>query len=90
MHTMLFVDWALEARNAQVVGHDEIYDRLMERKKTEPNEHRSDEKGPSDDNSRFALLLGAKKRGIFDANWCGSIFKNVLPTDGREHFFKKI
>ena len=33
MHTILFADWALEAKNAQVIGHNEVFDRLMERKK---------------------------------------------------------
>ena len=29
------------------------------------------------------------KKWYFDAKWCGSIFKNVLPTEGVEHFFIK-
>ena len=35
IHRILVLDWALEAKNAQVVGHNEIFHRLMERK---PNE----------------------------------------------------
>ena len=33
IHRILFLDWALEAKNAQVVGHNEIFQRLMEPKK---------------------------------------------------------
>ena len=33
MHIILFADWALEAKNAQVTGHSETFDRLRERKK---------------------------------------------------------
>ena len=33
MHTILFADWALEAKNAQVTAHSETFDTLMERKK---------------------------------------------------------
>ena len=36
IHRILFLDWALEAKNAQVVGHNEIFHKLMERKK-KPN-----------------------------------------------------
>ena len=61
MHTILFADWALEAENVQFVGHKEIFHRLMERKKSEPNEQRSDRNGQSNENSRFALLLGVQK-----------------------------
>ncbi len=45
MHTILFADWVLEAKNAQVTGHSETFDTLMERKNTEANEQRSDSKG---------------------------------------------
>ena len=34
MHTVVFVDWALEAKNAQIMGESAIFDRLTERKKT--------------------------------------------------------
>ena len=61
IHKILFADWALEAKNARVVGHNEIFHRLLERKKAEPNEQRSDRNGQSDENSRFALLLGVQK-----------------------------
>ena len=61
IHRILFLDWALEAKNAQVVGHNEIFHKLMERKKTEPNEQRSDRNRQSDENNRFALLLGVQK-----------------------------
>ena len=33
MHTILFADWALEAKNAQVTGHSETFYRFRERKK---------------------------------------------------------
>ena len=45
MHTSLFADWAQEAKNAQVMGRSDNFDGLMERKKAEPNEQRSDRKG---------------------------------------------
>ena len=38
IHRIFFLDWALEAKNAQVVGHNEIVHKLMERQKNEPNE----------------------------------------------------
>ena len=34
MHTMLFAYWALQAKNAQVIGHSDNFDALMERKKS--------------------------------------------------------
>ena len=61
MHRILCLDWALEAKNAQVVGHNEIFHKLMERNKTEPNEQRSDRNRQSDENNRFAFLLGVEK-----------------------------
>ena len=61
MHRILFLDWALEAKNAQVVGQNEILHRLMERKKTEPNEQRSDRNGQGDENSRLPSSWGSKK-----------------------------
>ena len=61
MHTILFADWALEAKNAQVTGHSETFDRPRERTKTEPNEQRSDRNGQSDENSDFKLQLTVQK-----------------------------
>ena len=42
MHTMLFPDRALEAKNAQVMGHNQNFEGGTERKKSEPNEPRDD------------------------------------------------
>ena len=42
MHTVIFADGALEAKNAQVMGHNQNFDRGTERKKSEPNEPRGD------------------------------------------------
>ena len=33
IHRILFLDWALQAKNAHVVGHNDIFHRLMEQKK---------------------------------------------------------
>ena len=33
IHRILFPDWALEAKHAQVVGHNHVFHKLMERKK---------------------------------------------------------
>ena len=42
MHTRLFADWAQDAKNAQVMGHNQNFDGGTERKKSEPNEPRDD------------------------------------------------
>ena len=40
MHTVVFVDGALEAKNAQFMGESAIFDRLMERNRTERTKER--------------------------------------------------
>ena len=62
MHTIVFVDWALEAA---------IFDRLMERKKAEPNEQRSDRNRQNDENSDFKLQLRVQKVGFLMQNGVG-------------------
>ena len=42
MHTLIFADGALEAKNAQVMGHNQNFEGGTERKKSEPNEPRGD------------------------------------------------
>ena len=42
MHTVIFADRALEAKNAQVMGHNQNFEGGTERKKSEPNEPRDD------------------------------------------------
>ena len=61
MHRIVFLDWALEAKNAQFVCQNEIFHRLMERKKKEPNKQRSVRNGQSDENGRFAILPAVQK-----------------------------
>ena len=89
MHTILFADWALEAKNAQVTAHSETFDRLMERKKTEPNEQRSDRKGQSDENSRFALLLGVQTVVFLMQNGVARFSKICFPLKAGSTFLKK-
>ena len=89
MHTILFADWALEAKNAQVTGHSETFDRLMERKKTEPNEQRSDRNGQSEENSRFALLLGVQKVVFLMQNGVGRSSKMCFPPRAGSTFSRK-
>ena len=64
MHTIVFVDWALEAKNAQVMGESAIFDRLMERKKAAPKKQRSDRNRQNDENSDFKLQLRVQKIGF--------------------------
>ena len=42
MHTVIFVDGALEAKNARRCGEKHNFKGGMERKKSEPNEPRGD------------------------------------------------
>ena len=42
MHTIIFADGTLEAKNAQVMGHNQNFEGGTERKKSEPNEPRDD------------------------------------------------
>ena len=42
MHTLIVADGALEAKNAQVMGHNQNFEGGTERKKSEPNEPRGD------------------------------------------------
>ena len=42
MHALVFADGALEAKNAQVMGHNQNFEGGTERKKSEPNEPRDD------------------------------------------------
>ena len=42
MHTVIFADGALEAKNAQVMRHNQKIEGGTERKKSEPNEPRGD------------------------------------------------
>ena len=42
MHTVIFADRALKAKNAQVMGHNQNFEGGTERKKSEPNEPRDD------------------------------------------------
>ena len=41
---------------------------------------------------QMALFLPpwGTRRSIFDAKCCGLILTNVLPTEGRKHFFKRV
>ena len=64
IHRILFADWALEGKNAQVTTRVIILIGSWSETKTEPNEQRSDRKGQYDDNNRFALLLGAEKQKV--------------------------
>ena len=89
VHTILFADWALEAKNAQFTGHSETFDRLMERKNTEPNEQRSDRKGQSDENSRFALLLAVQTVVFLMQNGVGRSSKMCLLLRRGSLFSKK-
>ena len=86
MHTILFADWALEAKNAQVTAHSETFDTLMERTNTEPNEQRSDRKGQSEENSRFALLLGIQKVVLLMQNGVGRSSKMCFPPKAGSTF----
>ena len=38
----------------------------------------------------LSLRFGGPKSSVFDAKCSGSIFRNVLPTEGGEHIFKTI
>ena len=42
LHAVVFADGALEAKNAQVMGRLQNFDRGTERKKSEPNEPKGD------------------------------------------------
>ena len=42
IHRIPFPDWALEAKDAQVMGHNQNFEGGTERKKSEPNEPRDD------------------------------------------------
>ena len=88
VHAVVFAVGSLDRKNAHVTSESKIFDGLMDRKKTEPNEQRSDRNEQSDEHSHFDLQLGVRK-WLVDAKWCGSISKNVLPTEGGEHFFIK-
>ena len=61
MHTAIFVDCALEVKNAHVAGESAIFDRLVERTKTEANEQRSDRNRQSDESSDFKVQLKIQK-----------------------------
>ena len=86
MHTILFADWAQEAKNAQVTGHSETFDRLMERTNTEPNEQRSDRNGQSDENSRFAFLVGVQKVVFLMQNGVGRSSNMCFPPTAGSTF----
>ena len=90
MHTFVFADRALEAKNAQITGHSETFDTLMERTNTEPNDQRSDRNGQSDENSRFALLQGVQTVVFLMQTCVGRSSKNALPTEGRGALFHKM
>ena len=42
MHTVVFVDWAMEAKNAQVMSENQNYDGRLERNVDEPSGQKSD------------------------------------------------
>ena len=86
MHTRFFADWALEAKNAQVTAHSETFDKVRERANTEPNEQRSDRNGQSDENSRFALLLGVQKVVFLMQNGVGRSSKMCFPPKAGSTF----
>ena len=89
MHTILFADWVLEAKNAQVTAHSETFDKVRERANTEPNEQRSDRNGQSDENSRFALLLGVKKVIFLMQKGVVQFLKMCFPPKAGSTFLKK-
>ena len=71
MHTVVFVDWVLEAKNAQLTSEKAIFNRLMVRKKTEPNEQRRDWNKQSDENSVCKRQLRVQKVGFVMRNGSG-------------------
>ena len=42
MHAVVFADGALEAKNAQVIGHNQIFEGLNKRKNSDRNGPKSD------------------------------------------------
>ena len=78
----------LEAKNAPGTSQSGIFHGHMEGKRVEAGERRSDRSEQSEVNGSLSLRLGVQKV-LFWVKFYGLILRNVLPTEGRKHFFKK-
>ena len=66
--TVVFIDRALEAKNAQDTSGKQNSDGRRKRIKREPNEQRSETSEHSDQNMRYPFGLGVQKVGLFVQN----------------------
>ena len=88
-HAVVFADRAPEAKNAQVIGETHNSNDLKKRK----NCHRNGQKRREGQIQWEKMLLlwpfGEQKSAKSDRKCLKFFFRNVLPTEGGEHFFAK-
>ena len=80
LQTVVFVDRALEAKNAQVPSGKQNFDGRLKPKKKKPNGPKSDKCQQKISKGLSFEGLRASKSGFLKPKCLESFFKNVLPT----------
>ena len=88
VYAVVFAVVLLDTKGAQQPRESKISDGPMEQKKRNRTN-----KGSIGTRQMMKIAIFTPgrgcKNGIFDARCCGSIFKNVFPVEGGQHFFEK-
>ena len=88
VHAVVFAVGPLDRKNAQVTSESKIFDGLIERSKTEPNEQRSDRNEQSDENNNFDFQSGVRKVGSLVKNGVGRSPNMCFPQRAASTFQK--
>ena len=89
MHTLIFADEALGAKNARDCSQKQYFDAGMERTNRDRNGQKSEKSKSSDKKCSYRGRLDVKKNDFVDSNRLKSFCKNGSPARAGTTFLKK-
>ena len=90
MHTLIFADGALGAKNARDCSQKQYFDAGMERQNGDRNGQKSEKSKLNDNNCSYWGCLGVKKVNVLIKIAWSRFAKMLSPLEQEQHFWKNV